>query len=152
MSERRRGAPRDVTRISHQMEDVFQTMLISTRTVHLRSANGTSRCWRPAIDVYEADGVLHVVAELAGVSEDDIQVAIANDVLSIRGERSPVCGDPARSIYEMGLLYGPFAADIYLPFSIEKESVTAEYDNGLLHISLNRVQPTQVPINRSTRA
>lgn len=144
----KRRASHDVERLSSQLDDLYQTMLISTtRTVQFRTRGGAPRGWRPSIDVYEADGELHVVAEIAGVHDHDISVALDNDTLRIRGERSPVCGDPTRSIHEMGILYGPFAADVYLPFAVEPESVEASYDNGLLHVRLQRVAPTQISVS-----
>ncbi len=150
MSESSRRRPdRRVSRVNYQIEELFQGMMLtSARTATFRTRGGSGH-WRPAVDVYEADGVLHVVAELAGVHEEQVSVALDHDILRIRGERSPVCEDPKRSIHEMGILYGPFAADIYLPFSVDHQRVDALYENGFLHIRLIRVAPTQITVNYS---
>jgi len=144
----RRRIDRRVSRVNYQIEELFQGMMLtSVRAGSFRAGHTGDGRWRPAIDVYEADGVLHVVAELAGVREDQISVALDEDVLRIRGERSPVCDDPQRSVHAMGILYGPFAADIYLPFSVDHDSVEATYENGMLHVTLNRVAPTQIVVS-----
>ncbi|MFW6074856.1 MAG: Hsp20/alpha crystallin family protein [Chloroflexota bacterium] len=122
-------------------------MWISTRSIHYRSADGSIPGWRPAIDVYEVEGEFHVVVDIAGVSEDRISVALDGDVLSIRGEREPVCDDRQRSVHEMGILYGPFEADVYLPHPVDSKSVSAVYESGLLHVTLKRVEPTKISIS-----
>jgi HSP20 family protein len=134
--------------VNYQIEELFQgLMLTSARAGTYRGGSGGDGRWRPAIDVYEADGALHVVAELAGVREDQISVALDEGILRIRGERSPVCDDPKRSVHAMGILYGPFAADIYLPFSVDHENVEATYENGMLRVQLTPVAPTQISVN-----
>lgn len=151
MSQRRRRLGGEIESIrSAQMGDLLQTMWITTRSVQYRTRDGSPSGWRPAVDVYEVDGVIHVVAELAGIDEDDIHVALDNDTLIIRGERSPLCGDRQRTVHEMGILYGPFEADVYLPHAVRAESVSAVYDNGLLHVSLERVKPVEISVTRDT--
>jgi HSP20 family protein len=105
--------------------------------------------WRPAVDVYEADGTLTIVTELAGVREEQISVALDENILRIRGERTPLCEDPERSVHEIGILYGPFAADIYLPFAVDHDGVEALYENGILQVRLRRIAPTQISVTYS---
>lgn len=143
---RKRGS-RDPERIRHEMEDIFHSMFIHSRSVQRRVPNGMALTWRPPIEVYETEDALWVLAEIAGLSRDQIELAIDDRILTIRGERPPLCGDSHRSIHEMGILYGPFAADVYLPFAVDYERVEASYDNGLLRVRLQRVQPTRVAIN-----
>lgn len=150
MDSRRKKHGGDLERLSSHLEDVFQSMLISTRTVHVRARESGLRGWRPSIDVYETEGVIHIVAELAGVDEDQIAVELDNGTLTIRGERSPICTDHHRSVHEMGILYGPFAARVYLPAAVDRDSVQAAYEQGLLHITLNRIQPTRIEITRES--
>lgn len=143
---RKRGG-RDPERIRNEMEDIFHSMFIHARSVQRRVPNGLALTWRPPIEVYETEDALWVLAEIAGLSQDQIELAIDDRILTIRGERPPLCGDSHRSIHEMGILYGPFAADVYLPFAVDYERVEASYDNGLLRVRLQRVQPTRVAIN-----
>jgi HSP20 family protein len=142
---RQRGA-RNVDRIQSEMEDLFHAMSSANRPLHIRVQHGQSTAWRPPIEVYETDVELIVLAEIAGLRDDDIQVVLDDTILSIRGERHPLCGAGQRSIHEMGILYGPFAADIYLPFAIVQDAVEASYDNGLLRIRMPRPARTQIPI------
>lgn len=147
MSITRKRGNRDPERIRHEMEDIFHSMFVHARSVQRRVPNGLTLTWRPPIEVYETEDALWVLAEIAGLEQDQIELAIDDRILTIRGERPPLCGESHRSIHEMGILYGPFAADVYLPFAVDYDSIEASYDKGLLRVRLRRVQPTRVAIN-----
>lgn len=146
MTVARRQRTREFERMCQEMEDVFHSMLITTRNAHRRTADGSVVSWRPALDVYETDDALVVVAEMAGVVEDEITISLLNNTLTISGTRTPRRDDSRQRIHEMGILYGRFAADLYLPFAVESDSVQASYRQGLLQIRLNRVKPTKIPV------
>lgn len=147
---KRRNRGQGSPRVTYQIDELFQTMMLSSnRTGALRGRGGHVGAWRPAVDVYEADGTLTIVAELAGVREEQINVALDENILRIRGERTPLCEDPERSVHEIGILYGPFAADIYLPFAVDHDGVEALYENGILQVRLRRVAPTKISVTYS---
>ena len=54
-----------------------------------------------------------------------------------------------RRFREIGIPYGEFAADIYLPFPVDLDAVNAEYTNGLLHIELPRVRSRTIVPKRA---
>ncbi len=144
-STRRRA--RSAARVTYQIDELFQGVMLSTnRAPTLRTRGEAGGCWRPAIDVFEADDVLNVVIELAGVREDQISVALDENTLRVRGERLPASTDPNRSVHEIGIQYGPFAADILLPYGVDHERVAALYENGMLHIRLHKTAPTQIAV------
>jgi len=147
---RRRGGY-SPDRIQSGMEDAFRNVMMSGRPVHARLENGTAPVWRPPIEVYETAEELVVLAEIAGIDEEQISVSIDDSTLLIRGERRPLCEDTRRSIHEMSIHYGPFAADVYLPFPIDHERIVASYERGLLRIELPRHAPTRIPIGGDTR-
>lgn len=145
--ETTRRRKRAATRVTYQIDELFQGMMLSSgRSPSFRSRSDAGGCWRPAVDVYEVDDVLSIVVELAGVREDQISVALDETVVRIRGERSPASDDPNRSVHEIGIQYGPFAADIYLPYSVDHERVEALYENGMLQVRLRRTAPTQIAV------
>ncbi|RIK43917.1 MAG: heat-shock protein Hsp20 [Chloroflexi bacterium] len=143
---RRRGSfPRE--RIQVGMEDAFRSALMSGRPLQTRSEHGSAPAWRPPIDVYETNDALIVLAEIAGLSEAAFEVSIDDATLSISGERLPACDDERRSTHEMNLSYGPFAADVYLPFAVDPQAVTATYERGLLKVTLPRLAGTRIHVN-----
>ena len=145
--DRTRRRNRAATRVSYQIDELFQgIMLNSARPSGMRVKRESDGGWRPAIDVFEIEDSLNVVAELAGVREEQIRVSLDEDILRIRGERTPMNSDPNRSVHEIGIQYGPFAADIYLPYGVDHKGVEAQYENGLLQIRLRKTAPTQIAV------
>ncbi len=92
--------------------------------------------WRPPTDVYETDEHIVVMMELAGVREEDIEVTIFNDILIVAGAREDA-GRPDRVLYhEMGISFGRFRSEVFLPLRVNPECVDANYENGFLTIRL----------------
>jgi HSP20 family protein len=140
---------RNIERIQYEMEDLFHAMLTGGQPIHVRMSGGVPPAWRPPIEVYETDSSLVVMAELAGLSEEQFEVIVDDAVLTIRGERLPAQCNDRRSVHEMGIRYGRFAADIYLPFSIDHDAVDATYEAGMLRISLPRGAATRIQVGSS---
>lgn len=105
---------------------------------HAWAAPSTA-AWRPPTDVYETRETLTVLVELAGTSEENIEVTLYNDLLVIEGDRQqPFFGDQASSCHQLGIKYGPFRSEVHLPFPVDQDAVRAEYKNGLLVITLKK--------------
>jgi len=92
----------------------------------------------PKIDVAESKDAIEVTAELPGVDEKDVDVTLADDVLTIRGEkrteRDEQDKDKNWHVVERG--FGSFTRAIPLPFDADASKVEAKFDKGVLHIHL----------------
>jgi HSP20 family protein len=108
---------------------------MSTR-VPVRSTN--RGVWRPALEVFETTDALEVVAELAGMRADEIDIVIEGDVLTIRGNRQDPVTCERRSYHEARIPYGAFVADVVVPFSVDADATEASYENGFLNVRLPR--------------
>jgi HSP20 family protein len=131
----RRGTQRNPERLQREMEEVFQALLPMRRGLHVQQHGP----WRPPLEVYETEGSLVVIAELAGVDEDDLSIVADSGMVSIRGVRRDPRHGEARRYREIGIAYGEFVANVYLPFTVDIDQATAEYDRGMLWIDLPRV-------------
>lgn len=130
----RKGRARPATYRPNDIDEVVRSLVSGQR-----GAGGRARqLWRPALDVFTTESSLEVVAELAGLRSDDIEVLVEGDILSIRGDRERPVAEHVRSYYEARIPYGPFQAEVAVPFEIEWESTSADYSNGLLRVSLPR--------------
>ena len=147
----RKGGNRNIERIQHEMEDVFNALMSSGRPISVRIAPGATPAWRPPVEAYETDDALVVLVELAGMSEDEIEVVLDDSVMTVRGNRRPAICEERRTVHTMGILYGPFAAEVYLPFSVEHEGVEATYEAGVLRVRLPRAAVTRVSIGINGR-
>lgn len=116
------------------------------------AARGRRGTWQPAMEMYETPDNLTVVAEIAGMSGEDVDIVIEGDVLTIQGDRIDHERCEGRSYHVANVGYGPFAVNMRLPFAVDSDEAQASYDNGFLKITLPRLQkrnivPTRTPEN-----
>jgi HSP20 family protein len=92
------------------------------------------RTWRPPTDVYETADAVVVKLEVAGMSEEDFDIAFVDGNLLIRGIRH----DPTEKLgyHQMEISYGEFRVEVYLPVPILPDRIAATYQNGFLLVSL----------------
>jgi HSP20 family protein len=91
--------------------------------------------FRPPADVYETDDGLVVRAELAGLTDGDLNVEIYEDALIISGER-PLALRDGRRFYEVGIRAGPFRLEVPLPRPADSSRVEARYEAGIVTVLL----------------
>ena len=96
--------------------------------------------WRPPTDVYETPDTLIAMVELAGVSEEHIEVTLFHDLLIVEGERRqpPLPEAEMSACHQLGIKYGPFRSEIRIPYPVDQDAVHAEYKNGMLTITLRK--------------
>jgi HSP20 family protein len=90
----------------------------------------------PALDVYEDKDRIVVKAELPGMTKDDIQISISDNVLTIRGEKKREEEDTGKDYYRSERAYGAFIRSLALPTEINPDRVEAMFKNGVLEIRL----------------
>ena len=107
----------------------------------------------PSVEVRETDNDVRVTAELPGLSEQDVELTLENDVLCLRGERKAESEDKDRGYSER--YYGRFERRIALPAGVDEEKVSARFDNGVLTVTLPKsaeaAHRRRIPINAETK-
>ena len=100
------------------------------------SANGGS--WLPAVNVEEKTEELVLTAEVPGMSADDIEIELENNILTIRGEKSfeRTEGDDGKRYHVWERRYGSFQRSFTLPRTVRGDDIQAEYDGGVLTIRM----------------
>jgi len=111
----------------------------------LARGSGDVRALNPRIDVHETDSGLELTAEVPGVAEDDIDLRLDGDILTISGEKRNERKDEGNRLVERS--YGSFSRSIQLPFNPDPDKVEADCDRGVLTIKL----PRSVEQDRSRR-
>jgi HSP20 family protein len=96
--------------------------------------------WRPPTDVYETRDSLIVVVELAGMAEDDMTVTLFSDLLVVEGIRQQTSVSEMNACHQLGIKYGEFRSEVHVPFPVDTDGVKAEFQNGLLTVTLNKAQ------------
>lgn len=103
----------------------------------------------PAVNLYQADNILYLTAELPGVRPEDLEVTVADGVLTLRGRRQGPEGVPDERYRRQERLRGSWQRSLQLPERVMEEELSAEFSNGLLKIRLPRApvaQPRQIKV------
>jgi HSP20 family protein len=104
--------------------------------------------WRPAIDVKETPEGLSVTAELPGLDQADVEIALDEDVLTIKGEKKAETTREEKGVHVQERAYGSFARSLQLPFAPKPETVEASFAKGVLTVTLPRPPETAKPASR----
>ena len=102
----------------------------------------------PAIDIDDTDKEMVVKAELPGVTEKDVEVNLAGDVLTIKGEKKAEQEEKNGDSYYMERRFGSFARSIRLPFAVKDQDVEAKFSNGVLTVRLPKPADMQKLVRR----
>ena len=101
----------------------------------------------PIADVVEADQDYRITAELPGMGEKDIEIALAGDVLTLKGEKKEEHEEKAANRFVAERRYGAFQRSFTLPEDADAERITAAFKNGVLTVSLPK-RPDAKPRQR----
>ena len=104
----------------------------------------------PAVDVYEDEHKVTLKLEVPGVKQDDLDVQVENNTLTIRGERKFEKEEKEENFHRIERSYGSFTRSFTLPSTVDAEKVEADYDKGVLKIRLARkaeAKPKQIKVN-----
>ena len=99
----------------------------------------------PRLEVGETDKTVTISAELPGLGEKDVQVEIANGVLSIRGEKKAERSDESKFVSER--YYGSFQRQIPLD-GVEEDKAKADFKNGVLTVTLPKSEQPERNVKR----
>jgi HSP20 family protein len=103
----------------------------------------------PAVDVYEDQQSLKLQLEVPGVKQEDLDIRIENQTLTIKGERKLEANAKQENFHRIERRFGSFIRTFTLPQTIDTEAVSASYDAGVLTVALGKkpeAQPKQVKI------
>ncbi len=92
--------------------------------------------FQPTVDVVDEETALRVTAELPGMSKDDIQLQIENDMLVIHGEKRNQEETSEKGLYRSERYYGYFQRAIPLPAELDHDKAEAEFEKGVLTVRL----------------
>ena len=118
----------------------------------LASGSRLLSIWNPAVDVYEDKDNVIVKAEVPGLKKEEIQVTLHNGVLSISGERKSEEKVEGAETHRSERFVGRFQRTVTLPSEVKGDQVKAQYTDGILTITLPKVEeakPKQIPVSNN---
>ena len=113
----------------------------------------TSSAWSismPSVDVSESDKEIEVTAELPGIDEKDIDISLAEGVLTIRGEKKSEVEKNEKDYYLQERTFGSIERVVPLPDTIDLDSANATFKNGVLTVKLAKKPEAAAATKRIT--
>jgi HSP20 family protein len=103
----------------------------------------------PPVDIYEDAQQLVLKLEVPGIRQDDLDVRVENQTLTVKGERKFETDEKEENFHRIERRYGSFTRSFTLPQAVDTGSVKASYDAGVLSVSLAKkeaAKPKQVKV------
>lgn len=124
-------------RFSEEMDHLYEDFGLGRGwlTPMLDKAQLPEGVWSPQVEMFERDNELVLRADLPGLTKDDVSVEIANDGITIEGERKND-GEKREGYYRSERSYGKFYRRIPMPEGINAEDAEASFSNGVLEITM----------------
>jgi HSP20 family protein len=132
------------------MNQLFSEVLPETGS---SGSSTLSASWfAPRTDVYEEDDRIVLEMEVPGMREEDLNLTIEGNTLTITGERK-IADDRKQDRYQrVERYYGSFSRSFTLPGTVDPNSVDAKYENGILRINMTKraeAKPRQIKLGVS---
>jgi HSP20 family protein len=100
------------------------------------SSGGRDFALTPQVDVRETDKEIVVEAELPGIEDKDVSLALQDGVLTIRGEKRQTHDEEKEDYRMTERRYGSFQRSLRLPDTIDEDKVEASFNNGVLKVTI----------------
>jgi HSP20 family protein len=98
--------------------------------------SGQSSTWLPSVDTWETENELVLSLDLPGISEDDIDIELQDNVLTVSGERQRTSEPSSERFYRFERRYGTFTRSVTLPQGVQEDAIRADYKDGVLEIRI----------------
>jgi HSP20 family protein len=141
---------RELTTLQDRVNRLFQDAWTGPSALHRGEESLTSGSFVPPVDVYEDEHNVVLKMEVPGIDQKDIDIRLENNVLTVRGERKFEKEEKEENFQRVERRYGSFTRAFTLPSTVDTESVNADYENGVLKITLAKraeAKPKQIKVN-----
>ena len=142
---------RELGEMERRFEDIFDRPFLPAVW---RRIPTVEMGWAPAIEVFEKEDKFVVKAELPGTNEEDIDISVVGDTLTIKGERKAESEVKEEDYYCCERSYGSFSRSIAVPSNVDAKKIEAAYEDGVLEVSLPKtpeVKPKKISVSAKKR-
>ena len=150
MSERHTDPFRGFLDMTSEMNRMRQIGMYGCEAGQEERERTHATAWVPTTDIFARGEDLVIRVELAGVDSDDIELTLNENVLSVSGDRRRELDEEEVSFYVSERYYGAFRRSMTLPSGIDEGRISADFDNGLMEITVRGgatvVQPRRIEI------
>ncbi len=122
--------------LHNQMGRVFGNLLSANDSEN--SEESTS--WMPTVDISEMDSGFEIHVELPGVAQDDVQVSVTDNLLTIKGEKHQKQETENKNFHRVERRYGTFQRSFTLPKHVDTANIKADYKDGILALTIPKAE------------
>ena len=127
--------PSELRRLNQVLDAAFTGWPFTTDAGDL-----VTSAWVPPTDVFEdADG-LKIVAELPGLTREDVKLTVEHQTLTLRGEKKQVAEEKSTRVHRYERSYGTFERNFTLPSTVDVTRVETTFDHGVLTVTLPKAE------------
>ena len=141
-----RGTWNFLEEMRSEMEDFWKRAILPIRMPR------EMKDWMPSTDVFRKNGELIVRADLPGMKKEEIEIALEDGDLVLRGERKHEERLEEENFLRHERTYGSFFRRVPLPYEVEVSKINAKFDNGVLEVHVPMPPETTPASQRITIA
>lgn len=97
--------------------------------------------FNPRIDISEDDNNINVIAEIPGVKKENLKITLQDNILTIEGEKKKEEEKKGKNYYRAERVFGSFKRSFTLPAEVDADKVDAKFEDGMLRINLQKLNP-----------
>ena len=127
----------DLLTIQEQMNSLFGDISLQTQ-----NTPPPLESFSPPVDIYETASEVILLAEVPGMKEDEVELEITDNLLTLKGDRKLERGGPEDSIHFLERSHGSFVRTFTLPGTVQQDKVKATLKHGLLKVVLPKEEVT----------
>lgn len=131
-----RDFEKEIARLRGKMNQVFSDASMEIERPELLDEVE----WVPSVDVLENKDEILVIADIPGMSADEIDLSILGDALQIRGKRKREVERDDENYHSIERGYGKFDRRVALPTQVNVDGITASYRMGVLTVRLSKLE------------
>lgn len=129
-------------------EQKTESAKTSSIPAKMQEQNDTETEGQLALDIYQTPSDIVIVAPIAGVKLSDINVAVTEDVLSIKGKRNLDFDVPEEDYFTQECFWGDFSRSIVLPAAVDTSRINASFKDAVLKITIPKTEKTKTKVVR----
>ena len=127
----------DIDSLRKEMDSLFERFTSGFG----REINGLT--FVPSVEMEETDTEIHLRLEVPGMKSENLEISVMDDAVTITGERKSEKTSESRDMLRSEFYYGEFERFVPLPSRIQRDSVTANYQDGILSLTLPKSEEQQ---------
>ena len=132
---------RDMLTLREAMDRLFDDAF--TRPFSVMRGEGSSNWAAMPIDMYQTDHEVVVKAALPGIQADEVQINVADDILTIKGEMKQAEEKKDKAWHIREQRWGAFERSVMLPTNVKADQARADFENGILTITLPKSEQSK---------